>query len=451
MQITPYKCEIKHLLGPNILQFSISIIILCQLSPRMLSKNTLLFRQLVNASRQASFKHLTPGSRSAVTISKLEFIEPLKTPQVPTFRLLHPDGTLVGDLDSSLNDDKILELYNGMITLNTMDKIMFDSQRQGRISFYMTSFGEEALQFGSGSGLNPEDWIYAQYRESGLLLYRKMALKLMMAQCYGNKEDLGKGRQMPIHYGNRSLNFVTISSTLSTQMPQAVGTAYSFKLDKSNRIVACYFGEGASSEGDAHAAMNFASTLDCPVIFFCRNNGYAISTPTDEQFRSDGIVWRGLGYGMSAIRVDGNDLFAVHTATKAARDICLKESRPVLIEAMSYRVGHHSTSDDSSAYRSVEEIKEWEKNDNPINRVNNYLTSKGLWSETKEKEARKEIRAQVIEAFSWAEKLKKLPISTMFEDVYKDLPSHLVKQRNELKDHLDVFGSNYPVNDHEGF
>lgn len=407
-----------------------------------------IIRQFCQAHKGTIIRSYATGARPSIT-NKLDFIEPSKTPQVPIYRVLDQDGSLVGDLDSSLSSDKILELYNGMITLNTMDKVMFDSQRQGRISFYMTSYGEEALQLGSGGGLDARDWIYAQYREAGLLLQRGMSLRLMMAQCYGNKEDLGKGRQMPIHYGNRELNFVTISSTLSTQMPQAVGSAYSLKRDKSDRIVACYFGEGASSEGDAHAAMNFAATLDCPVIFFCRNNGYAISTPAEEQFKSDGIVTRGLGYGMSSIRVDGNDLFAVYAATKAARDICLKESRPVLIEAMSYRVGHHSTSDDSSAYRSVEEIKKWDQNDNPIKRVYNFLLGKGLWSEDKEKEARVKVRERVIEAFNYAEKLKKSPISSMFDDVYKDLPLNLIKQRQELDDHLKSFGENYPIKDHE--
>lgn len=200
---------------------------------------------------------------------------------------------------------------------------------------------------------------------------------------------------MPIHYGTAALHYQTISSPLATQIPQAVGAAYGFKIGKEPRIAICYFGEGAASEGDFHAGLNFAATLQAPVIFFCRNNGYAIrwvgselipcraladydqeadispkecklakaepsfilspslvpssiSTPVKDQFRGDGIVSRAIGYGMHAIRVDGNDLLAVYNATKAAREICLKEQRPVLIEAMTYRIGHHSTSDDST-------------------------------------------------------------------------------------------------------
>jgi 2-oxoisovalerate dehydrogenase E1 component alpha subunit len=154
---------------------------------------------------------------------------------------------------------------------------------------------------------------------------------------------------------------------------QAVGAAYSFKLAKEDRIAVCYFGEGAASEGDFHAALNFASTKECPVLFFCRNNGFAISTPTKDQFRGDGIASRGAGYGIPIMRVDGNDFLAVHKATKAAREYILEHNRPVLIEAMSYRQGHHSTSDDSTRYREVAEIKHWKDNFDPIERTKHYL------------------------------------------------------------------------------
>lgn len=398
--------------------------------------------------KHAPLTTTSPEVRDSKECNRLKFIEPHCISPVPVHRVLDEHGTLVGDLDVDLTPQKITSLYLDMVALNVMDEIMFNSHRQGRISFYMTSFGEEAAQLGSAGALQPEDWIYAQYREPGILIHRKMPLKLMMAQCYGNKEDLGKGRQMPVHYGSRELNYVTISSPLATQMPQAAGTAYVFKRDKSGRVVACYFGEGASSEGDAHAALNFASTLDCPVIFFCRNNGYAISTPASEQFRSDGFVTKGVGYGMSAIRVDGNDLFAVYSATKAARQICAQESRPVIIEAMTYRVGHHSTSDDSLAYRDKDEIKGWQES-NPIRRVYSYLIANGLWSEEQEKKNRAEMRAELIKAFNWAEKLKKLPIRSMFEDVYDELPAHIQRQRDELEDHLREFGENYPVSEHE--
>lgn len=226
-------------------------------------------------------------------------------------------------------------MYKDMTMLNQMDKILYESQRQGRISFYMTNYGEEATHIGSAAALTNDDVVFGQYREAGVLMWRGFTLAQFMNQCYGNLEDEGKGRQMPVHYGCKELNFMTISSPLTTQMPQAAGSAYALK--GKGRIVIVYFGDGAASEGDAHAAFNFAATLDCPIIFFCRNNGYAISTPTSDQYKGDGIASRGPSYGINTLRVDGNDVFAVYNATAKAKELCIKKSQPVLIEAMTYR------------------------------------------------------------------------------------------------------------------
>jgi 2-oxoisovalerate dehydrogenase E1 component alpha subunit len=190
---------------------------------------------------------------------------------------------------------------------------------------------------GSAAAIDPEDMVFGQYREAGVLLWRGYSLSEMINQCCGNHLDAAKGRQMPVHYGSARLNFQTFSSTVATQMPEAPGAAYAFKRAGSRRCVICYFGDGGTSTGDAHVAFNFASTLDCPVIFFCRNNGYAISTPSSDQYRGDGIVSRSPGYGMENVRVDGNDPLAVYSVTKMARDFCVNENRPFLIEAMTYR------------------------------------------------------------------------------------------------------------------
>lgn len=157
--------------------------------------------------------------------------------------------------------------------------------------------------------------------------------------------DLGKGRQMPIHYGDKSRNIVTVSSPLCTQVPQASGAGYQYRISGQDRVAVTFFGEGAASEGDFHSALNFAATLRCQTLFFCRNNMYAISTPIDDQYAGDGIAVRGVAYGMPTIRVDGNDVFAIYNAVKKAREIIIKEKRPALVEAISYRVGDHSTSD----------------------------------------------------------------------------------------------------------
>ncbi|OQR73310.1 2-oxoisovalerate dehydrogenase subunit alpha, partial [Tropilaelaps mercedesae] len=173
-----------------------------------------------------------------------------------------------------------------------------------------------------------------------------------------------------------------------------VGSAYALKRADQPYVVICYFGEGAASEGDAHAALNFAATLEAPVIFFCRNNGYAISTPAKDQYRGDGIAARGPAYGIATIRCDGNDTLAVYNATAKARAYCLSEKRPVLIEAMTYRLGHHSTSDDSMAYRSLDEVNAWESKAHPLVRFRKYLTAKGLWNDEENNEFLKRIKKE---------------------------------------------------------
>lgn len=189
---------------------------------------------------------------------------------VPIYRVMNRDGVIEDpSQDPNLSQEVVEKMLRSMISLNTMDKILYESQRQGRISFYMTNFGEEASHIGSAAALENQDLIYGQYREAGVLVWRGFSIQQFIDQCYGNSDDIGKGKQMPVHYGSKDLNFVTISSPLATQMPQAVGAAYAFKREPNNdRCVVCYFGEGAASEGDAHAAFNFAATLDCPVILF---------------------------------------------------------------------------------------------------------------------------------------------------------------------------------------
>lgn len=246
------------------------------------------------------------------------------------------NGVVINEADDpKLSKETLIKMYKDMTKLNVMDRILYESQRQGRISFYMTNYGEEATHIGSAAALSLDDVVYGQYREAGVLMWRGFTFSQFMNQCYGNIHDAGKGRQMPVHYGSKQLNFITISSPLTTQVPQAVGAAYALK--GKNRVVICYFGDGAASEGDAHAALNFAATLECPIIFFCRNNGYAISTPTAEQYKGDGIAARGPGYGIDTLRVDGNDVFAVYNATSLAKKHCLENNKPVLIEAMTYR------------------------------------------------------------------------------------------------------------------
>jgi 2-oxoisovalerate dehydrogenase E1 component alpha subunit len=191
------------------------------------------------------------------------------TPTIPTYRVMDANGVVLDAAhDPQLPQETCLKIYRDMLTLNTMDTILYDAQRQGRISFYMTNYGEEATHMGSAAALTLDDVIYGQYREAGVLLYRGFTLQQFMDQCYSNAHDLGKGRQMPVHYGSRALNFQTISSPLGTQIPQAAGSAYALKMAGKQAVAICYFGDGAASEGDFHAALNMAATTDAPVLFF---------------------------------------------------------------------------------------------------------------------------------------------------------------------------------------
>ncbi|KAB0802045.1 hypothetical protein PPYR_04231 [Photinus pyralis] len=386
-----------------------------------------------------------PGAQ-VIWSDKLSFTNSHSYAPIPTYRVLNSQGQIKNaSEDPNLCKDVLEKMYKDMVLLNVMDKILYESQRQGRISFYMTNFGEEATHIGSAAALSVDDLVYGQYREAGVLLWRGFTIADCVSQCYGNKEDGGKGRQMPVHYGSKKLNFVTISSPLTTQMPQAAGAAYALK--GKNKVVICYFGEGAASEGDAHAALNFATTLDCPVIFFCRNNGYAISTPADEQYRGDGIAARGPGYGLNTLRVDGNDVFAVYNATLKAKDFALSRNKPVLIEALTYRVSHHSTSDDSSAYRSTEEVAHWVTNQNPVNRFRLYLEQNNLWDEGREQEWAKECRKNVLTVFGAGEKEAKPHWKEMFTDVYEEMPDHIKTQMNQMAEHIEMYKDKYPVKD----
>lgn len=386
---------------------------------------------------------LYPGVHAPFT-SQMDFHDPRAMPAIKVYRVMDRHGNIQDkDQDPQLPKETVLRMYHTMLQLQAVDHVLYEAQRQGRISFYITNHGEEGAQIGSAEALDMEDMIFSQYREAGVLLCRGFSIQQMMNQCFSNCLEEGKGRQMPVHYGSRKHNFQTISSPLATQMPQASGAAYAMKRAGSGKCVVCYFGDGAASEGDAHAAMNFAATLKCPVLFICRNNGYAISTPTSEQYAGDGIASRAAGYGMPCIRVDGNDCFAMYNATKAARERIVATSTPVLLEAMTYRVGHHSTSDDSSAYRSLQEINYWDKEDHPILRLKSFMTNKGWWDDAKEEAAKKETRKLVLEQFSFAERQAKPNINELFTDVYDTMPPSLANQEAELRAHLDAYGEHY--------
>ncbi|MDY7117526.1 thiamine pyrophosphate-dependent dehydrogenase E1 component subunit alpha [Halomonas sp. SSL-5] len=363
---------------------------------------------------------------------------------IPTFRLLKQDGSLYDGAEApELSREQALKIYHTMVATRVLDERMMAAQRQGRLSFYMQCTGEEAAVIGATAALDDADMIMAQYREQGALVYRGFSYDEFMNQLFGNELDYGKGRQMPIHYGSRKLHYMTISSPLATQIPQAAGYAYGQKLAGEGHCTLCFFGEGAASEGDFHAALNMAAVHEVPVIFFCRNNGYAISTPSIEQFAADGVAPRAFGYRMHVIRVDGNDILAVLSATREARRIAVEHNKPVLIEAMSYRLAAHSSSDDPSGYRSKKEEEAWREKD-PILRMQHWLTEQGWWNDDEEKALQESLRREVLETMKRAEKRPPPPLDSLVSDVYADVTPALQRQLDRLKTHIRQYPESYP-------
>ncbi|KAK4052229.1 hypothetical protein OIO90_004451 [Microbotryomycetes sp. JL221] len=413
---------------------------------------------------QTSIRRLSPlnaVSHEPVFFSKINVVnsqDETKTyDHIPAFRMLDGDGNILPDVPKewkdkaeAIPDDMLIKMYKTMILMPVMDTILSSSQRQGRISFYMTSYGEEGAVVASAAAWENHYEVFAQYREVGVLLWRDYPLSSLMAQVFSTDSDTATlGRQMPVHYGSKQHHFHTISSPLGTQIPQAAGAAYALKSTpgKEDSCVVTYMGEGATSEGDFHAGLNMASVLGGPCVFFVRNNGFAISTPVAQQYKGDGIAARGPGYGIETIRVDGNDPLAVYVACVEARNKAVKEQKPVLVEAMSYRVGHHSTSDDSSAYRSAAAVDNIKKLDSPIMRLRRYLEqgrSKPLWSDEQEQETQKQHRQQILSEFSKAEKAKKPALVEMFKDVFaggEELERPLREQKQELKRLIQKWGT----------
>ncbi|WNC70179.1 thiamine pyrophosphate-dependent dehydrogenase E1 component subunit alpha [Thalassotalea nanhaiensis] len=365
--------------------------------------------------------------------------------EIPILKILKQDGSVYKNADMPVIDKELAtKIYKTLAFHRVLDERMIASQRQGRLSFYMSALGEEAASVGSAAGLDDNDMMMAQYREQGALMFRGFSLENFMNQMFSNEKDLGKGRQMPIHYGSQELNYMTVSSPLGTQIPQAAGYAYGQKLKGNKQCTICYFGEGAASEGDFHAGLNMAAVQRAPVIFFCRNNGYAISTPSSEQFAGNGIASRGVGYGIRTIRVDGNDLLAVLKATQDARHYAIENNKPVIIEAMSYRLGAHSTSDDPSGYRTREEEAKYADHD-PILRMKNWMLANEWWDETQEEELFEAYRKDVLAAVKVAEVIEKPAIEELITDVYDVAPKHLEQQLADLKEHIKKYPDAYPV------
>jgi 2-oxoisovalerate dehydrogenase E1 component alpha subunit len=348
----------------------------------------------------------------------------------PLVRVLRDDGS-ADPADVLLADAELVSLYRLMVLNRQLDERMIAMQRQGRIGFYIGSIGEEATILGSAAGMQPQDWLFPSYREHGGALLRGMPLSTFVCDLLGNAGDAMLGHQMPCHEAWRPGCFASISSPIATQVPQAVGAALAARIRGDDMVSLAWFGEGATSANDFHSGLNLAGVRKVPCVFVCRNNGWAISVPREVQTGSETIAQKALAYGMAGVRVDGNDLLAVHAVTRRARERAAAGLGPTLVECVTYRMEGHSTSDDPRAYRPAELVEPWRRKD-PILRLRAHVLQRGLLDEQAEARLRDDVKEKVLAAIREAERHPpKPPLETMFEGVYAE---PLWQQREQLEE-----------------
>ncbi len=352
-------------------------------------------------------------------------------------RVLNRDSEAVGPWAGLLSHEELLDGLRHMMTLRAFDARMQMAQRQGKTSFYMQHMGEEAVSCAFRKALSPGDMNFPTYRQAGLLIAGGYPMLDMMCQIYSNERDPLKGRQLPVMYSSREHGFFSISGNLATQFVQAVGWAMASAMKRDTKIAVGWIGDGSTAESDFHSALVFASTYKAPVVLNIVNNQWAISTFQGIARGGSGtFAARGLGFGIPALRVDGNDYLAVYAVAKWAIERARSNLGPTLVEYVTYRVGAHSTSDDPSAYRPKTESDAWPLGD-PVLRLKNHLIREGAWSEERHTQAEAEILSTVIAIQKEAESHGTLhsgphpSARDMFEGVYEEMPPHLRRQRQQ--------------------
>jgi 2-oxoisovalerate dehydrogenase E1 component alpha subunit len=352
-------------------------------------------------------------------------------------RVLNSEGDAVGPWAGELSEDEIKLGLRNMMILRTFDARMITAQRQGKASFYMQHLGEEAISTAFGRVLRAGDMNFPTYRQAGLLIASGYPLVKMMNQIFSNDEDPLHGRQLPVMYSSKEHGFFSISGNLGTQFVQSVGWAMASAISGDTCIAAGWIGDGSTAESDFHAALVFASTYKAPVVLNIVNNQWAISTFQGiAKGSSSTFAARSHGFGIPALRVDGNDYLAVHAVASWAVERARRNIGPTLIEYVTYRAGGHSTSDDPSAYRAQKESEAWPLGD-PVLRLKSHLIRRGVWSEDRHRQAEAEVLDEVIDAQKAAEAIGTLVSGhtpsprDMFEDVFAEMPPHLVRQRQE--------------------
>ena len=350
--------------------------------------------------------------------------------------ILDQDGSVDKDLEPDLDDDFLLKLHRAMLLGRRFDERMLRLQRQGRIGTFAPIKGQEASQLGPVANLRQDDWLVPAFRETGAMLWRGQSMEGILL-LYGG---YNQGGDLPEEVRN-----LPVAVPVGTQTLHAAGLAYASKYRGEDIVAMTFFGDGATSEGDFHEALNFAGVFQLPVVFVCQNNQWAISVPRSHQTRSETLAQKALAYGLPGIQVDGNDILAMYVAAREAVERARAGEGATLIEAVTYRMSVHTTADDPTRYRTDEEVEKWEARD-PITRFQTYLKDKGLLSDDGIDEMEKEIKNEIAEAVERAE--KKMEALTdpmfMFDHMYGDIPPYLQEQKEELARELGRAGEEAP-------
>jgi len=344
------------------------------------------------------------------------------------FQILNEKGEIVNkEFEPDFKNDDLKDLYYQMVLTRVVDDKCVKLQRQGRMGTYPPGMGHEACQVGSAYALGDKDWIFPYFRDLGAYLVRGLPLKNYLLYWMGHED----GMRIP-----EKLRIFPINIPVGSHLPHSVGFGMAANIKKDKVAIVSYFGDGATSQGDFHEALNFAGVFKTPNIFVCYNNQYAISVPRSRQSASKTLAQKAVAYGFDGIQVDGNDVLAMYSATAEAADRAKKGDGPALIEAYTYRLGDHTTSDDAKRYRREDELKEWTKKD-PMSRFKAYLTSKGIWTEGWEDELVEKAKAEMAKAVEEAEATPRITPEDAFIYTYAEMPPHLDEQLKELKEFLE--------------
>ena len=352
-------------------------------------------------------------------------------------RVLDPEGRVVDrDLEPSLSDSKLLEIYEYMVRTRILDDWILKLQRMGRVAIHAPNKGQEAAAVGAAMALRGDDWLFPSYRELGALLVRGMSEEEILDRALVTRDDPLKGSDFAI-YGDRKYNIIPAPVPVGNQIPHAVGAAIAAKILGHDRVALAFFGDGATSRGDFHAGMNFAGVFKAPVVFVIQNNQWAISVPLKRQTASPTLAIKALAYGFPGIRVDGNDVLAVYSVVSEAVERARVGGGPTLIEAVTYRLGPHTTADDPGRYRRGEEVKIAERFD-PIERYRRYLVGQGVLTDEKAAEMWEEWDRRIEGVVKRVLSKPPLPKDVFFHNVYEEMPWVLEEQYREHEEYLRI-------------